>query len=297
MKHTTFALVTALLGGCILPVSTGAPLPATTVGKGRLGFAISGELPVLDLIADNDGNNMTGSPSAVSYGAAPAAASTVTVSYGAADNTDVEIAGEGALYYGIVPIPTGGSIGVRHHFETGESFDFGVAARLGRVSSSARVSTSGGTTEESSASAMYGAIQAIVQTKRGFVRPLAAINIMPATINRDPSEEGPFSYKGIATSLTIGVMFVGNSVQLGPYAAATNFYSDRFDNSGFFFSGGLVFAVRPDRSRRRVEPPPYAPPYGPPPPMPTTAPPPPLPPPGAPPPPPPPPPEPTAAPP
>jgi hypothetical protein len=73
--------------GCILPVSTGAPLPATTVGQGRFGFAISGEAPTLDLIADNGDNNQTGSPSAISYGAAPAAAMTMTVSYGVGDDT------------------------------------------------------------------------------------------------------------------------------------------------------------------------------------------------------------------
>lgn len=278
MKHLAL-LCTLICAGCILPVSTGAPLPATTVGKGRIGFAVSGEAPTLDLIADNDGDNDTGSPSAISYGAAPAAATTLTLSYGLGDDTDLEIAGEGALYYFILPLPTGGSIGFRHHLDAGDSFDFGVALKAGYVSSDAEVRTSSGTDEQSLASATYFAFQGVLQSKRGFVRPLAAINLMPARIHRDPGDGPPFDFTGFASSGTLGIMFVGKNATFGPYITATNFYSDQFNNSGWFVSGGLALAIRPDRNR---EPPPIPPaptygppaPYGPPPPpMPTTAPP------------------------
>lgn len=264
MKH--LALLSLFAAGCILPVSTGAPLPATTVGRGNVGGAFSAEAPTLDLIADND-DGATGSPSAVSYGAAPAAAMTFTLSYGIGDNTDLEVAGEGALYFFVLPMPTGGSIGLRQHLDVGDAFDLGIAARFGKVGSSASVELSDGTKEESSASATYGAFQAVIQTKRGFVRPLLSVNLMPARIKRDPSEEDPFRFSGLASSLTAGLMLVGGHVVFGPYVTATNFYSDRFDNSGWFVSGGIVFAIRPDRSRdREPVPPAYAPPaYGPPP--------------------------------
>ncbi len=265
MKH--LALLCMLATGCILPVSTGAPMPATTVGKGRIGFAISGEAPTLDLIADNADNNDTDSPSAISYGAAPAAAMTLSLSYGIGDNTDLEVAGDGALYYFFLPLPTGGSIGLRQHIDAGDSFDLAVAARIGAVSSTATVSTSSGTEEESSASATYGAFSAVLQTKRGPVRPLLAVNFMPASIRRDPSDADPFRFKGVASSVTGGLMFVGKSALIGPYLTATNFYSDEFNNSGWFVSGGIVFAIRPDRNRERVEPPPPAPMYAPPTPM------------------------------
>src|SRR5438093_3029538 len=121
MKYLAFAYA-ALATGCILPVSTGAPLPATTVGKGNVGFAISGEAPTLDLIADQD-NKSAGNNNAIAYGAAPAAATTLTFAYGVGEDTDVEVAGEGALYYFILPMPTGGSIGVRQHFAAGDTFD------------------------------------------------------------------------------------------------------------------------------------------------------------------------------
>lgn len=267
-----------------MPVSTGAPLPATTVGRGNVGGAFSAEAPTLDLIADND-DGATGSPSAVSYGAAPAAAMTFTLSYGIGDNTDLEVAGEGALYFFVLPLPTGGSIGLRQHFDAGDAFDLGIAARVGHVSSSANVTLSDGTSEESSASASYGAFQVVLQTKHGFIRPLLAVNFMPARIDRDPSDEDPFKLKGLASSITAGLMFVGNHALIGPYLTATNFYSDRFDNSGWFISGGLTFAFRPDRSRERPHDspvygpyppapsgPPGAPAGPPPPPMPTAAP-------------------------
>jgi hypothetical protein len=257
----------SLATGCILPVSTGAPLPATTVGKGRFGGAISGEAPTLDLIADND-NASTGTNDPIAYGAAPAAALTFTLSYGVTDDTDIEVAGEGALYYFILPLPTGGSVGLRHHIDAGDSFDLGIAAKIGQVGSTASVTDENGNKTESGAGATYGALQAVVQTKRGPIRPLLALNIMPARITRSPSDEPSFEFKGVASSLTAGIMFVGRAVQIGPYIAATNFYSDRFDNSGWFVSGGISLAVRPDRNREPPPPPPapmpmYAPPSGP----------------------------------
>lgn len=272
MKY--FALL--LLGGCILPVSTGAPLPATTVGQSKVGFALSGEAPTLDLIADRD-NQDPNNQGAVAYGAAPAAAATLTFSYGLTEDTDLEVSGEGALYFFIVPIPTGGSIGIRQHLDLGDSFDFGLAAKFGHVGNTATITDNNGNETSSGARANYGALQAILQTKTGMMRPMVAVNLMPASIKRSPSDEPAFKFKGMASSLTFGVQFVGSKALVEPYVTATNFYSDRFDNSGFFISGGILFAMRPDRNRPKIDlsaiPPPgsYDPstpapaPYGPPP--------------------------------
>ena len=250
MKNLIFIYM-ALSAGCILPVSTGAPMPATTVGKGNVGFAISGEAPTLDLIADNDNKNLaTNDP--IAYGAAPAASSTLTFSYGVGDHTDLEVAAEGALYYFILPLPTGGSLGFRQHFDVGESLDFGIAARVGHVGSTSEVTDANGNKTESGARANYGALQLILQSKHGLVRPLAAINWMPAHIRRAPANEPDFSFNGMASSVTLGLMFVSRNAVAGPYVTATNFYSDRFDNSGWFVSGGLMLALRPDRNRPKV---------------------------------------------
>ncbi|HSD88758.1 MAG TPA: hypothetical protein VLB44_14625 [Kofleriaceae bacterium] len=261
MKHLAFVYV-ALSAGCILPISTGAPMPATTVGKGNVGFAISGEVPTLDLIADQDNKNLN-SNDPIAYGAAPAAATTLSFSYGLGEDTDLEIAGEGALYYFILPAPTGGSIGLRQHFDGGDSIDFAIAARVGHVGSTAESTDSSGNTDSSGARANYGAFQAVVQTKHGLIRPLAALNFMPAHIRRDPyGANNDFSFNGMASSVTLGLMFVGSRAVFGPYATATNFYSDRFDNSGWFVSGGLMLALRPDRNRPKVVYPDNPPPGG-----------------------------------
>lgn len=256
MRHAWGLL---LCSGCILPVSTGAPMPATTLGKGHIGFAISGEAPTLDLISDNGDENQTGSTSAVNYGAAPAAAMTVSLGYGVGENTDLEVAAEGALYFFFFPIPLGGSIGIRQHLQSTDTVDVAVAAKVGYVSSDAELNG-----DTSAARAQYASLQAVVQGKNGVFRPMVAVNIMPARIHRDPYDEGPFDFNGLASSITVGGMFVGDRVTAGPYLAVTNFYSDRFDNSGFFFSGGLMFAVRPDRNRKR-DPVIMQPVYGPPP--------------------------------
>jgi hypothetical protein len=245
-------LALLLLGGCILPVSTGAPLPATTVGQGNVGFALSGEAPTLDLISDQD-NKQAGSDNAVAYGAAPAAAATLTFSYGITDETDVEVSGEGALYFFIVPIPTGGSIGIRQHIDLGDSFDFGLAARFGHVGNTGKVTNSNGDEVSSGARANYGALQAIIQSKTGVMRPMLAVNFMPASIHRSPSDGDPFNFKGMASSVTLGLQFVGSKAMIEPYLTATNFYSDKFNNSGFFVSGGILFAARPDRNRPKID--------------------------------------------
>lgn len=245
-------LVLLLLGGCILPVSTGSPLPATTVGQSKVGFAMSGEAPTLDLISDQD-NKQAGNSDAIAYGAAPAAAATLTFSYGLTDDTDVEVSAEGALYFFIIPIPTGGSIGIRQHFDLGDSIDFGLAARFGHVASTATITANDGSSTTSGARANYGALQAIAQSKTGFMRPMLAVNFMPATIKRSPSDSDPFSFKGVASSVTLGLQFIGSKALVEPYLTATNFYSDRFDNSGFFVSGGILLAIRPDRNRPKLD--------------------------------------------
>jgi hypothetical protein len=200
---------------------------------------------------------------------------TFTFSYGLGDNTDLEVAGEGALYYFILPLPTGGTIGLRQHIDVGDSLDLALAGKLGHVGGKTTITDSSGNSSSTEASANYGAVQVVLQTKRGSVRPLLALSELPATVYRDPGDTTPFRYKGVASSVTGGVMLVGDHALIGPYVTVTNFYSDKFDNSGWFVSGGIVFAIRPDRSKPREPAIPPAPPMTAPPGPPTNAPPPP----------------------
>ena len=245
------AVALCLLAGCFLPVATGAPEPATTVGKGKLGAMISGEAPTIDLIANNgSGGNNTYTDT---YGASPAAAMRLTLSYGLTDDLDLEIAAEGELWLYFLPLPTGGSIGLRQHLAAGDTFDVAVAARIGGVTSGTATADTNGNATQDEASAEYAAVQAVVQLKRGTVRPLASINLMPFNITRAPEGDPIQRFKGLASSVTFGLMFVGNQVQVGPYATLTNFESTNF-SGGFIGSGGLMLAIRQDRNRPHVDP-------------------------------------------
>lgn len=211
---------------------------------------MAAEAPVLNLVAET-GDGSADPDNAISYGAAPAASFNFTLSYGLTDTTDVEVTGEGALYYFILPLPTGASIGLRQQLVLGESFDFALAARIGHVGT-------GDNDNDSGASANYANLQGVVQFNQGTLRPLVALNLMPATISRrfgDPAEQD-YKYNGLASSLTFGLLFTSDHLTAGPYLVGTNFYSDRFDNLGWFVGGGLMFAVRADRHRKPDPPPP-----------------------------------------
>ncbi|MBV8757002.1 MAG: hypothetical protein JO257_07000 [Deltaproteobacteria bacterium] len=254
-----------VLAGCFLPVATGASEPATTVGHGKAGVAINGEAPTLDLIAKKDG--MTPQEYTNTYGQSPAAAARFTLSYGITDDTDLELAAEGELWFFFFPIPTGGSIGFRHHIDTGDAFDVAFAARVGGVSAGLDYNDTNGSTVKNEASAEYASIQGVIQRKNGPVRPLVSLNLMPFHIKRTPGSDPVQKFTGLASSVTFGLMFVSRIGQFGPYVTLTNFESQDF-SGGTFPSGGLMFAFRPDRNRHEPPPPAYTPPpYAAPPPM------------------------------
>lgn len=242
--------------GCMLPVTTGAPLPPTTVGKGQFGVALSGEFPTLNLISDNRDANQR--DDLTDHGEAIAIAATGTLAYGLGDDTDLELALEGALYYAILPLPTGGSIGLRQHIAGGDTLDIGLAARIGGVTTGGTTTTSEGTSTTDEASAAYAAVEGIAQFSRGVIRPLLSLNVMGFRITRAPEDEPIQRFKGISETVTFGLSFVSNRAQITPYAALTTFESEQF-RSSFFVSGGIAFAFRRDRNRREPPPPPAYP--------------------------------------
>lgn len=251
-------LALLFLPACFLPVATGAPEPATTVGRGNVGFSLHGEAPTLDLVAKNRGSDdPPPTDYTSSYGEAPAAAARLTLAYGLGDDTDVELAFEGQLWFYFFPLPTGASLGLRQHIDGGDMFDIALAARVGGVTTGSTKSDAMNTAVEDEASAIYGAVQAAIQVKHGFVRPLLALNVMPFKITRGIHDQPIQRFYGAATSTTFVLMFVGNHVQFGPYATLTNFESETF-KGGFFPSFGLMLAFRPDRNAPKP-PDPYLP--------------------------------------
>ncbi|HUJ63724.1 MAG TPA: hypothetical protein VLX92_34730 [Kofleriaceae bacterium] len=255
-----------VLAGCFLPVGTGAPMPATTLGRGHFGVAISAEAPTVDLVAEDKGSNASTDYTS-SYAGAPAAWLSFGMAYGLTDDTDLEGSIDGELWLGFLPLPTGLSAGLRHHLGSTDALDFAIAGRVGGVSlGDAEVDASGNATNDT-ASALYGALQFTVQKRWGWGRPLLALNVMPFRITRAIDGDPLQKFDGIATSLTFALMLVGEHVQAGPYITGTDFESQQF-SGGAIVSGGIMFSVRPDRNRRpRVEPvyaPPPPPSYGPP---------------------------------
>ena len=267
-------LALALLPACYLPVATGAPESATTVGRGHVGVSISGEAPTLDLIANNTGSGSGDYDYTSSYGEAPAAAMRLTLAYGLGDNTDVEVAAEGQLWFFFLPLPTGASIGLRQHLEGSDLFDIALAGRFGGVSSGSTQVNGMDVATDDDASAIYGAVSGVVQVKNGFLRPLVSLQVMPFKVTRAVEGSPIQKFWGAASSATFALMLVGGNVQFGPYATLTNFESQQF-KGGFFPSGGLMLAFRPDRNKPKP-PDPYLPgmatptytPYTPPPPAP-----------------------------
>lgn len=248
-------LLFLLLPACYLPVATGAPESATTVGAGHVGFSMNGEGPSLDLIAKN--SNGSDDSYTSTYATSPAAAARLTLAIGLGDDTDLELAAEGQLMFYFIPVPTGASIGLRQHMVTTDTFDITLAARFGGVTSANDGNHDSGSSlnTDYSASAYYGALSAVVQARHGVFRPLASVNVMPFRISRSIQDEPVQRFTGAATSLTVAFMFVSDRVQFGPYATLTNFESEDF-KGGFFPAGGLMLAFRPDRER--VSPPPAA---------------------------------------
>jgi hypothetical protein len=241
------ALLVGVGGGCILPIATGTPQAATTVGKGKFGFAIAEEGPVLNAVAADNGN--------INTAVAPAGTGTATLSLGLGDDTDIELSADVALYFFILPLPTGGSAGIRQHLFRGDNYDVAVAARIGGASAEAESTDSQGKTTTDSASAKYASLSAVVQGHYGKVRPLVSANLMPMQITYNGT------YNGLSASATLGLMFQLGPMQVGPYVTGTMFQSDVF-TSNFFPSGGLMMAYHPDRYNQPAAPPAqqYAPP-------------------------------------
>lgn len=246
-----FALL--LLPACFLPVATGAPESATTVGRGNTGIALNGEAPTLDLVAKNRGGSNDTLPTdyTSSYGEAPAAAVRLTLAYGLGDDTDVEAAFEGQLWFYFLPLPTGASLGLRQHIDGGDMFDIALAGRVGGVTSGSSRTNDQNNAIDDEASAYYGALQGVIQVKHGFVRPLLSLSFMPFKITRAIHDQPVQRFYGAASSTTFGLMLVGDRVQFGPYATLTNFESEKF-KGGFFPSFGLMLAFRPDRNKPKA---------------------------------------------
>jgi hypothetical protein len=237
MIRSAAAALATLLAGCFLPVATGTPQPASTVGTGKFGAGVAWEAPTLELTAGTTDFND-------SYAESPVAAGRIGIAYGLAAHTDVEASLELSLYYYILPMPVGGTIGIRQQLVAREHLDLSVAARVGAL----RVGGEDSEGREDSAKAELGQLSISAQGAFGAVRPLISIAGMGARMTRNVLGVAE-DFNGFAGSATLGLMFQLGSLQVGPYVTGTYFTSDEFSGAPLV-SGGLSLESRSDPHAR-----------------------------------------------
>src|SRR5262245_16829627 len=120
-----FVLAT-MTSGCFLPLGTGAPQSARTVGHGELGLSIHGEAPTIQLEPET-ATTATSQPVAVASGASM----DLGLAYGITDNLDLELDVIGAMYSYFLPMPLGVAGGMRARVVETESAEMAVATRIG----------------------------------------------------------------------------------------------------------------------------------------------------------------------
>jgi hypothetical protein len=173
---------------------------------------------------------------------APSASMDLGIAYGVTDALDLEVDVIGALYLFFLPVPLGGSAGLRARVLEG-AVDLAFAGRVGYV----------GEGEENHADARFLALSGVCQLAGNeTVRPGLALQAMPAQVHVDLANEPERTFSALALSATAMVELVVGSVAITPYVAGTLFESDNVDgarllSAGISFTGG--------RNSRRETPP------------------------------------------
>jgi hypothetical protein len=247
MRHVVlFAL--AGLTGC-LAIRPGAPLGATTVGRGKFGLAFIGEGPPIQ--PNPDEQKSSDSSTTYRLGQLSGVVTSVSLAIGITDDTDIELSADGAAL-----VPFGGSLGVRHHVGVSELFDFAIAVQVGGVWSSGIF-----TTDATQDTAVYEAVEGVAQLRRGPVRPLLALELMPFEAADGEQGDGFDHVNGLMSSLTLGVDLPYGIAHLEPYVSLSGAATDsKHVEGGVFVTGGLMLSFRPERNAQ--PPPAYAPPPG-----------------------------------
>lgn len=247
MRHAVLFVVAGLTG--CLAIRPGAPLPATTVGKGKIGLAFIGEGPPIQ--PNPDDQNASANSTTYRLGQSGGVVTSVSLAIGITDDTDIELSGEGAAF-----IPFGGSLGVRHHVGASELFDFAIATEVGGLRGALPFETN-----VNADSAVYESVAGVAQLRRGPVRPLLALEVMTFEAADSRPDDGVGHVNGLMSSLTFGVDLPYGIAHLEPYASLSGAATDsNHVVGGVFVTGGLMLSFRPIRDSTPV--PASAPPPG-----------------------------------
>jgi hypothetical protein len=254
MRALLLAL-TSLLAGCFLPMATGAPETARTVGSGNFGASFHAEVPTLNLTAEEDD---LAEATADHVAIAPAGALSLGVQYGVSDSVDLELRLDGALYYFLVPIPLGGQLGARITLLDQPGLALALAGRVGFLGFSSSSDDDGDGTadgEADRASATFATIALTFELGSGFARPAFTLSATPANVSVDLAGEAEKDYRAVATTGTVSLHMGRGPLTFTPFLALTYFSSPSIDSQGFV-SGGVAFYWGHPAERPQPLPPP-----------------------------------------
>jgi hypothetical protein len=238
--RATLAAIPLVLGACALPLATGNAVPAATVGTDRVALAFYEEAPAFDLVVDQ-GSDPRALGDAVDI--APLGAGVVQLSFGLRDNTDVEGGLHLAMHYFGLPVPAGGMIGARQQLVRSAGLDASVYARIGGMRASNGETDMDGNPHENTSSLTYAAFGAAVQPRFGRLRPVATLQALGGRASQDPTDQVPQDWNGLASSITIGLLYEIGAVQVGPAGTFTYWVTDLGNLPTV--SGGFAISYRP----------------------------------------------------
>ncbi len=221
-------------------MSTGAPQSATTVGKGEVGLTAYAEAPTVDLQASSE------DPYTGDYDYSPLPTMSVEAAFGLTDNLDLELGLDGVLYF-VVPVPLGASLGLRQQVVDMPELAVAINARVGYVQLTENSSNSEVREEFDG---VYGKLTGVARyNPHGVVRPGIALTLAPARVYLDRANETPTHYDARSATLSATLAIALGNFELGPFANLVAFDSPRLQGGAVFYTGGFMFAWRPEKVR------------------------------------------------
>ena len=245
MKRLFAACPLALLAGCFLPVSTAAPQSASTVGAGSAGVTMYGEFPTLDLLGTE-----TQATSEVDYAIAPLPTMTLAAAYGLGERLDVEVGLDGVMYI-VLPLPLGGSIGLRYQAVDSPGLALALFGRAGYVGLGVSDAEENDPNSTHSVTATYGQAGVVAQARAlGPFRPGLALAIMPARVHNEIKSETAENFGAVAASATVNLTFAIGWFEATPFVNFVAFDSPNLKGRHAFATFGTAFSIRPQKAPR-----------------------------------------------
>jgi hypothetical protein len=169
---------------------------------------------------------------------------------------------DGALYYFLLPLPLGASIGVRGQVRDSDQLAVALAGRFGHVGLGSSKEDANG--NDVSTNATYGDVSVAGQLNpRGTLRPGLAVSLLPAYVRNSATNSAAENFSATAVSATLSLTIAAGGLEIAPFANFVHFTSDNLGGGRSVVTGGFSLAARPQHARRPSLPP-SAPPGAPP---------------------------------